>query len=120
MTLPPEPATQNGPWRLFSEFVQGLAGRLLGLTALAVIAGEIFVFAPALAGFHEAWLRERLNLAQIASLAISPDADVAESLEFDLLHNAEVQRVAMQREGERVLLLEDPHAPEPERPVTYD
>lgn len=120
MTLPPEPGPRSGPWRLVSEFVQGLAGRLLGLTALAVIAGEIFVFAPAMAGFHEAWLRERLNLAQIASLAISPDADVAESLEFDLLHNAEVQRVAMQREGERVLLLEDPNAPETEQLITYD
>jgi signal transduction histidine kinase len=87
-----------------------------------VVAGEIFVFAPALAGFHEAWLRERINLAQIASLAleVSPDLEIAESLEYDLLHNAEVQRVAMQREGERVLLLEDPNAPSSEQLITYD
>jgi len=104
------------------EFIDSLAGRLLGLTALAVIAGEIFVFAPALAGFHEAWLRERINLAQIASLAISvpTDAEMADSLEYDLLNNAGVQRVAMQREGERVLLLEDPNAPMSEHLVTYD
>jgi len=115
-------ARRSGPWRRAREFVDSIAGRLLGLTALAVLAGEIFVFAPALAGFHEAWLRERINLAQIASLAleVSPDLEVAESLEFELLNNAEVQRVAMQREGERVLLLEDPTAPSDEKLVTYD
>ncbi|HYD87094.1 MAG TPA: HAMP domain-containing sensor histidine kinase [Vitreimonas sp.] len=115
-------ARRSAPWRRAREFVDSIAGRLLGLTALAVLAGEIFVFAPALAGFHEAWLRERINLAQIASLAleVSPDLEVAESLEFELLNNAEVQRVAMQREGERVLLLEDPTAPSDEQLVTYD
>jgi len=122
MTLSDNTVRRSGPWRRAREFVDSLAGRLLGLTALAVLAGEIFVFAPALAGFHEAWLRERINLAQIASLAleVSTDLEVAESLEFDLLNNAEVQRVAMQREGERVLLLEDPNAPSTEELVTYD
>ena len=120
MTAPADPARPNSPWRRVREFVASLAGRLLGLTAVAMITGEIFVFAPALAGFHEAWLRERINLAQIASLAISPDAELAETLEYDLLNNAEVQRVALQREGERVLLLEDPNAPLDERLVTYD
>lgn len=122
MTASEDLARESGPWRRAREFVDSLAGRLLGLTALAVLAGEIFVFAPALAGFHEAWLRERINLAQIASIAlgVSTDLEVAESLEFDLLNNAEVQRVAMQREGERVLLLEDPNAPATEQLVTYD
>ena len=122
MTVPDDPAERSGPWRRVREFVDGLAGRLLGLTALAVLAGEILVFAPALAGFHEAWLRERINLAQIASLALSvpTDVEIAETLEFDLLNNAGVQRVALQREGERVLLLEAPNAPMPDDLVTYD
>jgi signal transduction histidine kinase len=122
MTTPDHPARRSGPIRRAREFVSSLAGRLLVLTAIAVLAGEIFVFAPALAGFHETWLRERINLAQIAALAleVSPDLDIAESLEYELLTNAEVQRVAMQREGERVLLLEDPNAPVSERFVTYD
>lgn len=122
MTLSGDPAQWSGPWRRAREFIDSLAGRLLGLTALAVLTGEIFVFAPALAGFHESWLRERINLAQIASLALSvpTDIEMAESLEFDLLNNAEVQRVALQREGERILLLEDPNAPITEDLVTYD
>ena len=120
MTLREDPDRQTAPWRRVREFVGSLAGRLLGLTALAVIAGEIFVFAPALAGFHEAWLRERINLAQVASLALTPEAELAQSLEDDLVLNAGVQRVALQREGERVLLLESPHAPPADRLVTYD
>ena len=65
MSLPDDSARNSGPWRRVREFVDSLAGRLLGLTALAVIAGEIFVFAPALAGFHEGWLRERMNLGYV-------------------------------------------------------
>lgn len=120
MTLPDDSARSAAPWRRVREFVNSLAGRLLGLTALAVIAGEIFVFAPALAGFHEAWLRERINIAQVASLAVTPDFELADALEYDLLTNAGVQRVALQREGERVLLLEAPNAPATERLITYD
>ena len=111
MTLSDDSARPTAPWRRVRDFVNSLAGRLLALTALAVIAGEIFVFAPALAGFHEAWLRERINIAQVASLAVTPEADLAETLQDDLLNNAGVQRVALQREGERVLLLEAPGAP---------
>ncbi len=95
-------------FRVLGEFASSLAGRLLGLTVAAVIMAEVLVFAPALAGFHEQWLRERMNLAQVAALAleVSPDLEIAESLEFELLTNAGVERAALQREGERVLLLE--------------
>lgn len=122
MSLPDDSARQSGPWQRAREFVDSLAGRLLGLTALAVIAGEIFVFAPALAGFHEGWLRERINLAQIAALAleVTPDDDtVVQPLEYDLISSG-VQRVAIQREGERVLIMEAPDAPNNEQLVLYD
>ncbi|MGE0740954.1 MAG: sensor histidine kinase [Hyphomonadaceae bacterium] len=122
MTLSPPPQQPTGPLQRVRSFIDSLAGRLLALTVVAVLIGEAFVFAPALAGFHESWLRERVNLAQIATLAlaISPDLEVAESLEDELLFNAEVQRVAMQRAGERVLLMEDPTAPTSETLTTFD
>lgn len=111
-----------GPIQSIRDFVDSLAGRLLGLTVIAVLVGEALVFAGALAGFHEQWLRERMNLAQIAALAleVSPDLEIAESLEYELLTNAEVQRAALQRAGERVLLLEDPNVMPSETLVTYD
>ena len=88
--------------------MESLAGKLLGLTLAAIVAGNVLIFAPALATFHETWLRERMNLSQIAALALegSPDLAIAESLEYELLDNAGVLRAALQREGERVLLLE--------------
>jgi signal transduction histidine kinase len=63
-----------------------------------------------------------MNLAQIAALALeaSPDIEIAESLEYELLSNAGVQRAALQRAGERVLLLEDPAAAQITPHVTYD
>lgn len=122
MTAPDDPRRHASPWLRAWGFASSLAGRLLALTALAVLTGEFLIFAPALAGYHESWLRERINLAQIASIALdaSPDADIADSLEYELLDRAEVQRVAMEREGERILLLEDERAPITEQLVTYD
>lgn len=122
MANPDVPPRRPGPIQSVRDFVGSLAGRLLGLTVIAVLVGEGLVFAGALAGFHEQWLRERMNLAQIAALAleVSPDLEIAESLEYELLTNAEVQRAALQRAGERVLLLEDPSVMPSEDLVTYD
>lgn len=122
----PDPLTgqplREGPLSRVLNFFRSLAGRLLVLTAASVLAGEIVIFAPALAGFHEAWLRERIGLAQTAALAleVSPELEIAQSLEDELLINAGVQRVSLQRDGERVLLLEAPNAPESARLVRYD
>jgi signal transduction histidine kinase len=118
-TFQPSPL---GLWRFVREFAASLAGRLLAITAATVLLGEALVFAPALAEYHENWLRERMNLAQVAALAleVSPDIEIAESLEYELLTNAGVQRAALQREGERVLLLEDPNAAPSGELVTYD
>jgi signal transduction histidine kinase len=122
MTDPRAPGPVSSPWRAARRFVDSLAGRLLGLTVAALLAGEVFIFAPALATFHETWLRERMNLSQIAALALegSPDQAIAESLEYELLTNAGVLRAALQREGERVLLLESAEAPEADDLITYD
>lgn len=116
------PTSPRRFWRRGREFVDSLAGRLLALTVLLVVAGEAFIFAPALASFHENWLRERMNLAQIAALAleVAPDLPIAESLQWELLSNAEVQRVALQREGERVLLLEAATPTLTQELITYD
>lgn len=103
-------------------FASSLAGRLLALTAAAILVGEIIIFAPALAGFHENWLRERMNLSQVAALTLedTPEVELGQELADELLTNAGVQRAALEREGERVLLLEAPNASIPEKLTIYD
>jgi signal transduction histidine kinase len=99
-----------------------LAGRLLTIIAAAVVTIEALVFTPALGSFHETWLRERINLAQVAALALEAarETDIGEALEYELLTNAEVQRVVLVRDGERQLILEGPTAIPPARLATYD
>jgi signal transduction histidine kinase len=103
-------------------FFDTLAGRLLALTVTLVIAGEALVFAPALKSFHEAWLQDRINLAQTAALAleVAPGAQIAAPLRVELLENAEVKRIAMKREEERELLLEAPFDDNPGPIRVYD
>jgi signal transduction histidine kinase len=103
-------------------FAASLAGRLLGLTVAGVLIAELIVFAPALAGFHENWLRERMNLSQVAALTLedTPELDLGPTLVDELLNNAGVQRAALEREGERVLLLEAPNAPTLVTLTSYD
>jgi hypothetical protein len=57
MSDSPVPGPVSSPWRAARAFVDSLAGRLLALTVGALLAGEVFIFAPALATFHETWLR---------------------------------------------------------------
>jgi signal transduction histidine kinase len=122
MSDSPVPGPVSSPWRAARAFVDSLAGRLLALTVGALLAGEVFIFAPALATFHETWLRERMNLSQVAALTLegSPDQAIADTLEYELLTNAGVLRAALQREGERVLLLESDETPNADTLVTYD
>lgn len=122
MPDPRAPGPFFRPWLALRAFVESLAGKLLGLTLAAIVAGNVLIFAPALATFHETWLRERMNLSQIAALALegSPDLAIAESLEYELLDNAGVLRAALQREGERVLLLESFETPPTGTLITYD
>ncbi len=109
-------------WQRVRRFGTSLAGRLLAITAATVLLGEALIFAPALARFHEEWLQERMNLSQVAALAleVTPDIEIGEALEYELLTNAGVQRAALQREGERVLLLEDPNVAPSGDLITYD
>ena len=87
-------------------FFDGLAGRLLAFTAGAVLIAELLIFAPTVAAFHELRVRDRINLAQTAALALEAEPDLSVPLQVELLENAEVRRIAMRREGARELLLD--------------
>ena len=97
-----------------------LSGRLLLLTIIIVMMVEVLVFLPSVARFREDFLQERLQMAQIASLALlaADDEMVEAALEEELLANAGVSTIVLRRDSARQLILRAPM----ESPVatTYD
>ncbi|MBO9448371.1 HAMP domain-containing histidine kinase [Ruegeria sp. R14_0] len=66
---------------------------------------EILIFVPSIARFREDFLLNRLERAQIASLALLADDMLAEDLEAELLANAGVYNVVLRRDEVRQLML---------------
>ncbi|ABV92083.1 integral membrane sensor signal transduction histidine kinase [Dinoroseobacter shibae DFL 12 = DSM 16493] len=94
--------------------MNSLSGRFLVLTIIFVMLAEVLIFVPSVARFREDYLLDRLERAQIASLALlaTPDDMVAPELEAELLANAEVFNVVLRRDEVRQLILSRPMPPE--------
>lgn len=90
--------------------MNSLSGRFLILTVIFVMLAEVLIFVPSVARFREDYLLDRLERAQIASLALlaTPDDMVAPELETELLANAEVLNVVLRRDEVRQLILSTP------------
>lgn len=98
--------------------MNSLSGRFLILTTVFVMLAEILIFVPSIARFREDFLQNRLERAQIASLALLADDMLADELEAELLANAGVYNVVLRRDEVRQLMLSSPI---PEQIVkTYD
>ncbi|MEZ5925297.1 MAG: HAMP domain-containing sensor histidine kinase [Hyphomicrobiaceae bacterium] len=91
----------------------GLSAKLLLLTALFVMLAEVLIFMPSIANYRVTWLMERLQAAQIASLAAeaAPDGVLPEMLREELLRTASVRGVALKRNDQRVLILSEEMPP---------
>ncbi len=98
--------------------MNSLSGRFLILTTVFVMLAEVLIFVPSIARFREDFLLNRLERAQIASLALLADDMLAEELEAELLANAGVYNVVLRRDEVRQLMLSSP-IPEPIT-KTYD
>lgn len=85
-----------------------LSGRFLVLTIIFVMLAEVFIFVPSIARFREDYLLERLERAQIASLALEADAFISPELQSELLKNADVYNVVLRRNEVRQLALSSP------------
>lgn len=93
-----------------------LSGRFLILTVIFVMIAEILIFVPSIARFREDYLLQRLERAQIASLALlASDEMIAPEIEAELLANAGVLNVVLRRDEMRQLVLSGPVP----SPVTY-
>ncbi|MBL4928463.1 sensor histidine kinase [Fuscibacter oryzae] len=101
------------------RFLNTLSGRFLILTVAFVMLAEVLIFVPSIARYRADFLMNRLEKAQIASLAQLAAADmVSPDLEKELLANAEVYNVVLRRDEVRQLVLSSPIP----RPIaaTYD
>ncbi|WP_254436777.1 ATP-binding protein [Ruegeria arenilitoris] len=88
--------------------MNSLSGRFLILTTVFVMLAEVLIFVPSIARFREDFLLNRLERAQIASLALLADDMLAEDLEAELLANAGVYNVVLRRDEVRQLMLSSP------------
>ena len=101
---------------MLSRAARGLSARLLVLTILFVLLGEVFIYVPSIARHRLVFLEERIDAARIAALAVeaSPDGMVTEELRLALLERAGVSAISIKRPGTRLLVLSD------DMPVTVD
>ncbi len=85
--------------------LNSLSGRLLILTTIFVMVAEVLIFVPSIARFRVDFLNNRLERAQIASLALLADDMIDGELEQELLENAGVFNVVLRRDQVRQLML---------------
>jgi signal transduction histidine kinase len=85
----------------------GLSTKVLWLTIIFVLLGEILIFIPSISNFRIQWMKTRIAQAEIASLAAeaAPDAILDDALRTEILKGAGVMAVSLKREGTRQLIL---------------
>ncbi|HSM20266.1 MAG TPA: HAMP domain-containing sensor histidine kinase [Hyphomicrobiales bacterium] len=88
-------------------FWRGLGGKLLLLTMLIVMIGEVLIFVPSIANFRLMWLQNRIATAEIAALSVEAASgqEVSSDLRRDILKGAGVKVVALKRDESRHLML---------------
>ena len=91
-----------------SRTVAGLSTKLLLLTILFVMVAEVLVFVPSVSNFRRQWLMERLQAAQIASLAAeaAPGGRLPAKLRDELLDRARVKAISVKHEDSRSLIVQ--------------
>ncbi len=87
---------------------RGLSGKVLLLTIIFVLIGEVLIFLPSIANFRINWLKSRIATSEVAALAVeaAPDNMVSDKLRRELLRGAEVKIIALNRENARYLMLQ--------------
>ncbi|WP_179379245.1 sensor histidine kinase [Jannaschia marina] len=85
---------------------KSLSGRFLILTVIFVMLAEVLIFVPSIARFRLDYLTDRMERAQIASLALLGTGDmIDDDVEAELLDNAGVLNVVLRRDALRQLVL---------------
>ncbi len=79
----------------------GMAKRLLALTAVFTLAVQLSILLPSAASFHERWLRDRLQAAELASVGVEalPYSAVEDDTAAELMRIGGVQAVVVGEQG---------------------
>jgi signal transduction histidine kinase len=87
--------------------LRGLSGKVLVMTILFVMLGEVLIFLPSIANFRIQWLKGRIAQAEIAALAAeaAPDRILSTDLRTEILKGAGVLVVSLTRGETRKLML---------------
>jgi signal transduction histidine kinase len=99
------PAARIAPTRIAPA--RGLSAKVLALTVIFVMLGEVLIFLPSIANFRIQWLKARVAQAEIAALAAeaAPNAIVDEALRTEILKGAGVTTVSLTRDNRKQLML---------------
>lgn len=102
MTDANETPRRDGP-----GLMRGLSGKVLVMTILFVMLGEVLIFLPSIANFRIQWLKGRIAQAEIAALAAeaAPDRILSTDLRTEILKGAGVLVVSLTRGDKRQLML---------------
>ena len=86
---------------------RGLSGKVLAMTVIFVMLGEVLIFLPSIANFRIQWLKGRIAQAEIAALAAeaAPDRILSSDLRTEILKGAGVLVVSLTRGEMRQLML---------------
>ena len=100
-------ATPSSPEARQPGLLSGLSGKVLLLTILFVMLGEILIFLPSVANYRIDWLKGRVAQAEIAALAVevAPDRMLSHDLKSELLTGAGVLVVSLKKGDSRQLIL---------------
>jgi signal transduction histidine kinase len=99
--------------RLRPHAPDALAWRLLLLTFVFTVVVGVVILVPSAASFHERWLLDRLQSAELASVGVEalPYSAVEDDAAEQLLAIGGVQAVVVGDQGVRRLLLQAPNLP---------
>ena len=107
----------QGSWRerFKPHAPDGLSSRLLLLTVAFTLVVETLIVAPSAASFHERWLMDRLQGAELASVGVEalPYNAVDDATAETLLRIGGVSAVAISDQGVMRQLLQAPNLPRP-------
>src|ERR687885_1179550 len=98
----------------------GLSGKLLVLTILFVMLGEVLIYVPSIANFRLNWLNDRIAVARIAAMTLeaAPRGMVPDALRHELLMEVGARWITVTRNGVPQMLADD--GPPPPISATYD